>query len=159
MFPVKCLKILNARAGERTVKRERLLGEVMLDVTCRSQRGRKCALVRDAVSLETPAVLPWTDEGTSCVYAGGQGRTVRVCGGEISVDPKFLTGPSSGARAQVMSKDGIAVLRFPVQGDEIIPDDCETVVVPNGFELRDSFRMLCDQIPKAREAAGYGRAL
>lgn len=130
----------------------------MLDVTNRSQRGRRCTLARDGVTLGTPAVLPWTADGPSCVFPGDRGRTVRICGEEISVDPKFLTGPSSGVGAQVMSKEGIAVMRLPVSGG-IVPDGCDTVVVPNGFELRDSFRTLCDQIPKAREAAGYGRAL
>ena len=131
----------------------------MLDVTHRSFRGRICVLKKNGMILETPAVLPWNGDGAASVVSDGNGRTVRICGEEISVDPKILTGPSSGVKAPVMSKDGIAVLRLPLSGDEIIPDGCEAVVIPNGFELRDSFRMLCDQIPKAREAAGYGRAL
>ena len=80
-------------------------------------------------------------------------------GAEIALDPQILTTASSGTKAQVMSKDGIAVLRLPVSGDEVIPDDCEVVAIPNAFELRSNFRTLVDQVMKARKAAGFGRLL
>ena len=131
----------------------------MLDVTCRSQRGRVCRLTRGEHVLETPAMLPWNPDIDSCVFDNGTGRTVRICGGEIAVDPKFLTGPSSGEMSQVMSKDGISVLRLPIRGDEIIPADSEVVIVPNAYELRENFRGLVEQTVKAREVAGYGRLL
>ena len=131
----------------------------MLDVTYRSQRGRVCRYSADGHSIDTPAMLPWGSDFESCVFDNGQGRTVRICGKEISVDPKFLTTPSSGEKAPVMSKDGIAVLRLPVNGDEIIPDDCDVVVVPNAYEIRENFRTLVDQTVRARQAAGYGRML
>ena len=131
----------------------------MLDVISRSQRGRTCNYTRDGLSLATPAMLPWGADFDSCVFDNGSGRTVRICGKEVSVDPKFLTTPSSGEKSQVMSKDGIAVLRLPVNGDEIIPDDCDVVVIPNAYEVRENFRSLVDQTVKARRAAGYGRLL
>ena len=131
----------------------------MLDVIYRSQRGRVCNYSDNGRTLSTPAVLPWGPDFDSCVYDNGAGRTVRICGKEVCVDPKFLTTPASGVKSQVMAKDGIAVLRLPVEGDEISPDDCEVVGVPNAYEVRENFRSLVDQTVKARRAAGYGRLL
>ena len=131
----------------------------MLDVIYRSQRGRVCNYSDNGKTLSTPAVLPWGPDFDSCVYDNGTGRTVRICGKEVCVDPKFLTTPASGVKSQVMAKDGIAVLRLPVEGNEIVPDDCEVVVVPNAYEVRENFRSLVDQTVKARRAAGYGRLL
>ncbi len=131
----------------------------MLDVNYRSQKGRVCRYSSEGKTLDTPAMLPWGPDFDSCVFDNGNGRTVRICGKEISVDPKFLTTPSSGERVPVMSKDGIAVLRLPVKGDEMIPDDCDIVVIPNAYEIRENFRTLVDQVVCARQAAGYGRML
>lgn len=131
----------------------------MLDVINRSQRGRTCRLTLGDHVLETPAALPFSDDFDSCVFLRDGGRVVKICGREVCVDPKFLTGPSSGVVSQPLSMNGIAVLRLPVRGDEIIPDDCDTVVVPNAYEVRENFRALVDQTVAARKAAGYGRLL
>ncbi|MCQ2078499.1 MAG: DUF5591 domain-containing protein [archaeon] len=129
----------------------------MLDVVSRSQRGRICDYRRGEGCLRTPAVLRNVDEGDSCVVPGEKGRILRILGSEISVDPELLTTASSGVMSQPLTKDGMTVLRLPVNGSEIIPDDSEVVVVPNAFELRSSFRTLVDQVIKVRKAAGFGR--
>ncbi|MBQ5447964.1 MAG: DUF5591 domain-containing protein, partial [Candidatus Methanomethylophilus sp.] len=129
----------------------------MLDVVSRSQRGRICEYRRGEGLLRTPAVLRCDGEGDSCVSVGENGRTVRILGTEVSVDPELLTSASSGVACQPLTKDGIAVLRLPVTGEEIIPDDAEIVVIPNGFEIKTNFRTMVDQVIKVRKAAGYGR--
>ena len=129
----------------------------MLDVVSRSQRGRICEYRKGEGLLRTPAVLRCDGEGDSCISVGENGRVVRILGTEISVDPEILTSASSGVSCQPMTKDGIAVLRLPVTGEELIPDDAEVVVIPNGFEIKTNFRTMVDQIIKVRRAAGYGR--
>ena len=129
----------------------------MLDVVSRSQRGRICEYRRGEGLLRTPAVLRCDGEGDSCVSVGENGRTVRILGTEVSVDPELLTSASSGVACQPLTKDGIAVLRLPVTGEEIIPDDAEIVVIPNGFEIKTNFRTMVDQVIRVRKAAGYGR--
>ncbi len=125
----------------------------MLDVVCRSQRGRICEYRKGEGCLRTPAVLK-NGEG---ILLGDNGRVVNILGDEISVDPEIKTTASSGMMCQPMSKGSLSVLRFPVTGDEILPDTCEVVVVPNGFEIKTDFRTMVDQIIKIRKAAGYGR--
>ncbi len=125
----------------------------MLDVVCRSQRGRICEYRKGEGCLRTPAVLK-NGEG---ILLGDNGRVVNILGDEISVDPEIKTTASSGMMCQPMSKGSLSVLRFPVAGDEILPDTCEVVVVPNGFEIKTDFRTMVDQIIKIRKAAGYGR--
>lgn len=129
----------------------------MLDVASRSQRGRICEYRKGEGYLRTPAVLGNGTGGECCVVDGENGRTVRILGSEVSVDPVIMTTASSGVLAQPLSKDGIAVLRLPVRGDEIVPDDAEIVVVPNGFEIKNNFRAMVDQIMKVRKVAGFGR--
>ena len=129
----------------------------MLDVLSRSQRGRICEYRKGEECLRTPAVLK--GEGGCRIVTGEDGRVLSMFGSEIALDPKILTTSSSGVKCQTMSKDGIAVLRLPVSGDEVVPDDAEVVVIPNAFELRSSFRIMVDQVMKARKAAGFGRLL
>lgn len=131
----------------------------MLDVVARSQRGRACVYARGESKLSTPCVLGEPSEGGSGVSLTEGGRVVRICGAEVSVDPVIKTAADSGVACQPMTKDGIAVLRLPVRGDEILPADAEVVVVPNGFEVKGDYRTLVDQIPKVREVAGHGRLL
>lgn len=125
----------------------------MLDVVCRSQRGRICEYRKGDGCLRTPAILR---NGESIFYGDG-GRVVDILGDEISVDPEIKTTASSGVMCQPMSKGSVSVMRFPVTGDEILPDSCEVVVVPNAFEVKANFRTLVDQVMKVRKAAGFGR--
>ncbi len=127
----------------------------MLDVVGRSQRGRICEYRVGEGCLRTPAVLG--QEGDCRVAVTEAGRVLSLFGSEISLDPQIMTTASSGVKCQPMCKDGIAVLRLPVSGDEVIPDDCEVVAVPNAFELRGNFRAMVDQVMKVRRAAGFGR--
>ncbi len=127
----------------------------MLDVVSRSQRGRICEYRKGEGCLRTPAVLG--QEGDCRVAVGENGRTLSLFGSEIALDPEIMTTASSGMKAQPMTRDGITVLRLPVSGNEVIPDDSEVVAVPNAFELRGNFRVLVDQVMKVRKAAGFGR--
>ena len=52
------------------------------------------------------------------------------------MDPELLTSASSGVACQPMTRDGIAVLRLPVTGEEIIPDD-EAAPAPAEEEFED----------------------
>lgn len=129
----------------------------MLDVICRSQRGRACEYRRGDGCLTTPAVLKSGVTSDSCIVLGDEGRTVRILGEEVMVDPEIKTSASSGIKCQPLTKGHITVMRLPVTGDEILPDGSEVVVVPNGFELRSNFRAMVDQVIKVRRAAGFGR--
>ncbi len=131
----------------------------MLDVICRSQRGRACDYGREGAALRTPLLLKAGAEGGTGVETDGNGRTVRILGAEISVDPKCKTSANSGVSAEARTKDGISVLRFPLRGDEVLPEDSEILIIPNGFDLKEDFRALCDQVMKARNVAGFGRLL
>ena len=58
----------------------------MLDVICRSQRGRACNYGREGAALRTPLLLKTGAEGVTGVVLDGRGRTVRILGAEVSVD-------------------------------------------------------------------------
>ncbi|MCQ2071227.1 MAG: DUF5591 domain-containing protein [archaeon] len=129
----------------------------MLDVISRSQRGRVCEYRKGDGMVRTPAVLRTVTEGPTGIVQNGCGRTVRILGSEIDVDPAILTTASSGMSVQPMSKDGMTVLRLPVTGTEIVPADSEIVIVPNAFEIRGDFRRMVDQVMKVRKVAGFSR--
>lgn len=131
----------------------------MLDVVSRSQRGRVCEYRKGDGCIRTPFVLKTGAAGDTGITAGDDGRTVRILGSSIDVDPRLLTSAASGIPAQPRTRDGITVLRLPVSGDEIVPDDSEVVVVPNAFDVKGDFRRMVDQVMKARKAAGFGRVL
>jgi len=131
----------------------------MLDVVSRSQRGRVCEYRRENGSLRTPAVLRCGSADVCGITLGPTGRTLHLLGAEVGVDASLLTSASSGIICQPRTKDGIAVLRLPLTGDEVLSAETESVVIPNGYELRNDFRRLVDQLMKARTVAGYGRLL
>lgn len=131
----------------------------MLDVVSRSQRGRVCEYRKGDGCIRTPFVLKIGAAGDTGITAGDDGRTVRILGSSVDVDPRLLTSAASGIPAQPRTRDGITVLRLPVSGDEIVPDDSEVVVVPNAFDVKGDFRRMVDQVMKARKAAGFGRVL
>ena len=131
----------------------------MLDVVSRSQRGRVCEYRKGDGCIRTPFVLKTGAAGDTGITAGDDGRTVRILGSSVDVDPGLLTAAASGIPAQPRTRDGITVLRLPVSGDEIVPDDSEVVVVPNAFDVKGDFRRMVDQVMKARKAAGFGRVL
>lgn len=131
----------------------------MLDVVSRSQRGRVCEYRKGDGCIRTPFVLKTGAAGDTGITAGDDGRTVRILGSYVDVDPRLLTSAASGIPAQPRTRDGITVLRLPVSGDEIVPDDSEVVVVPNAFDVKGDFRRMVDQVMKARKAAGFGRVL
>lgn len=131
----------------------------MLDVVSRSQRGRVCEYRKGDGCIRTPFVLKTGAAGDTGITAGDDGRTVRILGSSVDVDPRLLTSAASGIPAQPRTRGGITVLRLPVSGDEIIPDDSEVVVVPNAFDVKGDFRRMVDQVMKARKAAGFGRVL
>lgn len=131
----------------------------MLDVVSRSQRGRVCEYRKGDGCIRTPFVLKTGAAGDTGITAGDDGRTVRILGSSVDVDPRLLTSAASGISAQPRTRDGITVLRLPVSGDEIVPDDSEVVVVPNAFDVKGDFRRMVDQVMKARKAAGFGRVL
>ena len=131
----------------------------MLDVVSRSQRGRVCEYRKGDGCIRTPFVLKTGAAGDTGITAGDDGRTVRILGSFVDVDPRLLTSAASGIPAQPRTRDGITVLRLPVSGDEIVPDDSEVVVVPNAFDVKGDFRRMVDQVMKARKAAGFGRVL
>ncbi|WP_400240857.1 DUF5591 domain-containing protein [Methanomethylophilus alvi] len=131
----------------------------MLDVVSRSQRGRVCEYRKGDGCIRTPFVLKTGAAGDTGITAGDDGRTVRILGSSVDVDPRLLTSAASGIQAQPRTRDGITVLRLPVSGDEIVPDDSEVVVVPNAFDVKGDFRRMVDQVMKARKAAGFGRVL
>ena len=131
----------------------------MLDVVSRSQRGRVCEYRKGDGCIRTPFVLKTGATGDTGITAGDDGRTVRILGSSVDVDPRLLTSAASGIPAQPRTRDGITVLRLPVSGDEIVPDDSEVVVVPNAFDVKGDFRRMVDQVMKARKAAGFGRVL
>ena len=131
----------------------------MLDVVSRSQRGRVCEYRKGDGCIRTPFVLKTGAAGDTGITAGDDGRTVRILGSSVDVDPRLLTSAASGIPAQPRTRDGITVLRLPVSGDEIVPDDSEVVVVPNAFDVKGDFRRMVDQVMKARKAAGFGRVL
>ncbi|WP_400203451.1 DUF5591 domain-containing protein [Methanomethylophilus alvi] len=131
----------------------------MLDVVSRSQRGRVCEYRKGDGCIRTPFVLKTGAAGDTGITAGDDGRTVRILGSSVDVDPRLLTSAASGIPAQPRTRDGITVLRLPVSGDEIVPDDSEVVVVPNAFDVKGDFRRMVDQVMKARKTAGFGRVL
>ena len=131
----------------------------MLDVVSRSQRGRVCEYRKGDGCIRTPFVLKTGAAGDTGITAGDDGRTVCILGSSVDVDPRLLTSAASGIPAQPRTRDGITVLRLPVSGDEIVPDDSEVVVVPNAFDVKGDFRRMVDQVMKARKAAGFGRVL
>lgn len=131
----------------------------MLDVVSRSQRGRVCEYRKGDGCIRTPFVLKTGAAGDTGITAGDDGRTVRILGSSVDVDPRLLTSAASGIPAQPRTRDGITVLRLPVSSDEIVPDDSEVVVVPNAFDVKGDFRRMVDQVMKARKAAGFGRVL
>ena len=131
----------------------------MLDVVSRSQRGRVCEYRKGDGCIRTPFVLKTGAAGDTGITAGDDGRTVRILGSSVDVDPRLLTSAASGIPAQPRTRDGITVLRLPVSGDEIVPVDSEVVVVPNAFDVKGDFRRMVDQVMKARKAAGFGRVL
>ena len=131
----------------------------MLDVVSRSQRGRVCEYRKGDGCIRTPFVLKTGAAGDTGITAGDDGRTVRILGSSVDVDPRLLTSAASGIPAQPRTRDGITVLRLPVSGDEIVPDDSEVVVVPNAFDVKGDFRRMVDQVMKARKAAGFRRVL
>lgn len=131
----------------------------MLDVVGRSQRGRICEYRKGEGCIRTPFVLKTGAEGDTGIAQREGGRTVRILGSAVDVDPRLLTSAASGVSVQPRTRDGITVLRLPLNGDEIVPDDSEVVVVPNAFDVKGDFRRMVDQVMKARNAAGFGRLL
>lgn len=131
----------------------------MLDVVGRSQRGRICEYRKGEGCVRTPFVLKTGAEGDTGIEQKEGGRTVRILGSAVDVDPRLLTSAASGVSVQPRTRDGITVLRLPLNGDEMVPDDSEVVVVPNAFDVKGDFRRMVDQVMKARNAAGFGRLL
>lgn len=134
----------------------------MLDVIGRSQRGRVCEFKSGEASVRTPAVIGSFDSVTDnpmYIRLESGKRYFHCVDTEVLLDPELLTTASSGITGDVVSKDNVCVLRFPVSEDEKIPEDAEIVVIPNGFELRKNPRKLVEAVMAARELAGYNRLL
>lgn len=133
----------------------------MLDVICRSQRGRICELKRGDSTMRTPCVIPsdGSSGGPMGIDAGGEVRMLRLFGADIVLESGLLTSMYSGVKSEPSYADGCCILRLPVTGEETIPADAEAVVVPNGFDIRDDPRKAVDQIMKLRSIAGHGRIL
>lgn len=133
----------------------------MLDVIGRSQRGRICELKRGDSVLRTPYIIQ--SDGCACgpvrIETEGGSRILNFFGTDIPLESGLLTSMYSGISADLVCAVGCCVLRLPVTGEEVIPDDAEAVVVPNGFELKDDSRKAVDQIMKLRAVAGHNRVL
>ncbi len=132
----------------------------MLDVSHRSQRGRVCAWSRERGGpvLETPAVLGPAGDGDG-IFLTESGRTLRLLGAEVPLDPKILTTASSWTSADPVVSDGVEVVRLPLPDGFEADPSAEVVVVPNGFELRRDPRGIVDAVTRLREGAGFGRVL
>lgn len=132
----------------------------MLDVTGRSQRGRICEYKRGESSFRTPFIIgsgeASADDGVR-IFSRDGSRYISFMGSEVRLDPDLRTSASSGLASEVVSENGICVLRLPVTGDETIPEDAEMIVVPNAYELRGDPRRTVDSVIRIRELAGYNR--
>ncbi len=131
----------------------------MIDVVARSQRGRVCEYAREkgGPKLSTPMVLRSGTDGDTGIVAGDSGRVLRILGTEVPLESGLLTTANSGRASEPVVKDGIAVVRLPVQEDLTFDESVEVVVVPNAFELRHDARRLVDSVIRVRQAAGFGR--
>ena len=134
----------------------------MLDVIGRSQRGRVCEFKRGESVIRTPAVLSSYDgpsEDSMYIRRTDGRRYLEIMGSKIELDPKLLISASSRIPSEPVCSEGACVLRLPITGDEIIPDDVEVVVVPNAYELRKDPRNTVASVIALRKMAGYNRLL
>ncbi|MDR2698335.1 MAG: DUF5591 domain-containing protein [Candidatus Methanoplasma sp.] len=131
----------------------------MLNVVGRSHRGRTCEYSRGDISIRTPFVVSGPGDPAVQITTGDEGRTLRFLGSEIPIDQKLLTSASSKKDSEPFCKDGVCVIRLPFSDECEIPDDSDTVVIPNAFELRNDARKLVDSVIRIREKIGYNRLL
>ena len=131
----------------------------MLSVNGRSQRGRTCEYSRGDRSIKTPFIVCGSgDSGIYTTLSDG-GRKLHILDSEIPIDQKLLTSVSSRIDTAPFCKDGVCVIRLPFNDECDVPDDCDFVVVPNAFDLRNDPRKLVDSVIRIREKIGYNRLL
>ncbi len=131
----------------------------MLDILSRSQRARVCEYTRNEVKLTTPCMIGSDPSKPVWVETGGSGRTLHLMGTDIPMECGLRTTSNSGVSAEVVSKDGVAVVRLPLPEDLSFDDSVEVVAVPNAYELRKDPRRIVDNIIRIRKAAGFNRLL
>ena len=130
----------------------------MLDVLSRSQRARVCEYTRNDIKLSTPSMIG-SEEADVWVETVGNDRVLHLMGTDIVMESGLRTTSNSGMDSDIVTKDGVAVVRLPVKDDLSFEDDVEIVVVPNAYELRKDPRRIVDNIIKLRRAAGFNRLL
>ncbi len=131
----------------------------MLDVLYRSQRARVCEYTRGESKISTPSMVPSAEGSPVWVESRGMERVLHVMGSDIPMESGLRTTSNSGMESEVLVKDGVAVVRLPVQDDLSFDDSVEIVVVPNAYELRKEPRRILDNIIRIRRAAGFNRLL
>jgi len=130
----------------------------MLDVLSRSQRARVCEYTRNDAKLTTPSMIG-SEEADVWVETVGNDRVLHLMGTDITMESGLRTTSNSGMESEVVTKDGVAVVRLPIKDDLAFSDDIEVVVVPNAYELRKDPRNIIDTVIKIRRAAGFNRLL
>ena len=129
----------------------------MLDVIARSQRGRICEYRRGDSVVTTPYVMKVTEgacDDPMYISVEDGKRVMHVMDDVIELDTKLMSPESSDVTAPVVSSNGIAVIRLPFTGDEVIPEGTEVVVISNAFELRKDARKVVKAIISIREKVG-----
>ncbi|MDR2866214.1 MAG: DUF5591 domain-containing protein [Methanomassiliicoccaceae archaeon] len=138
----------------------------MLEVLSRSQRGRICELRKNGVTIRTPVLLRTVDRSADAdcipqiyVSVDDRARALVVGDDKILMDRGLRTVASSDARSPPHDDNGVCVLRLPLTGDEVIPEDTDITVISNAFELRKDPRRMVDTIMHIRMKIGNNSLL
>ena len=131
----------------------------MLDVISRSQRARVCEYKRNDIKVTAPCMIGSQECEGIWVETKGNDRVLHVMGTEAPMEAGLRTTSNSGKESEILTKDGIAVVRLPLPENLVFEDSVELVAVPNAYELRKDPRRIIDSIIKLRRAAGFNRVL
>jgi len=126
----------------------------MLEVLARSQRGRICEFRCNDVTVRTPAVLRSVPDNMMHISVSGTKRELVIGGRRITMDRGLRTVLSSNINREPVNDRGVCILRLPLSGDEMIPDDTDIAVISNAFELKKDARKLVDSVIQARRIIG-----
>lgn len=129
----------------------------MLDVLFRSQRGRICVFKRADMEIETPCIVG-TDDAEPMYISTDCSRTLSAFGDRVKMDVPLLIPNAYNMSQDVMSQHGVSIIRADITEDKLREDD-HLYVIPNGFELRNDFRLLLSRITEIRERIGHNSLL
>lgn len=112
----------------------------MLDVLHRSHRGRVCVSTSGDASVRTPYVIS-TDHNEPVFISADRGRVLNLFGTEVRMDAKVKGTFPEPVDDRTISAD-------------IDGDPGGMTIIPNGFEMRNDFRLLAERISEIRTEIG-----